>query len=391
MRIVVCPHDLGVGDSQIMAVDLAAALRGRGHHVMLYATPGRLLDRIHALRLDLTLSAPGTRLSAGWATGLMRLTRSWRADVVHTFGWAPSIGASFGVHGLIGVPQVISVESMDVPRFLPRHLDLIVGSRQLWSSTEAHHRRHLMRPPVDTSSGAHTDPLAARRSFGLSPEDLVVSLVSEMTLDPDRAAGVIAAIAAVDRLAERVPAVLLVSADGPELTRIRAAAHRVNARHGRRVVVTAGLLSDPSAVLASADVVLGMGSSVLRGMAFAKPAVVLGADGYCEPVIPRTVETLDWHGFHGVGDGGEFQLLPHLLELALDASERRRRGAWSRAVVEEHHSLRRAALLLENIYGNALARRNGLAERAGSLARSAAGLGSFLTHRPGWRASWMER
>lgn len=391
MRIVICPQDLGVGDDQIMALDLAAAIRARGHHVMLYAPPGPLLDRIHALGLDLTLSEPGTSRSMGWTAGLIRLARRWRADVVHTYGWAPSMGASFGVHGLLGMPQVITVESTHVPRFLPRHLDLIVGTRQLWSSAEKHRCRHLMESPVDTGAGAHIDPLAARRSFGLSPDDLVVTLVSQMTTDPDKAAGVIAAIACVDRLAEREPAVLLVGGDGPELLRIRAAANRVNARHGRRVVILPGFLPDPSAAYASADVVLGTGSSVLRGMAFAKPAIVLGADGYCEPVVPRTLKTLAWHGFHGVGGGGEYPLLAPLIELAGNATERRRRGVWSRAVVEESHSLRRAALLLENIYGNAMVRRNGFAERAGSLARSAAELGSSLTYRHSWRAQWMAR
>lgn len=147
------------------------------------------------------------------------------------------------------------------------------------------------------------------------------------------------------------------------------------------MVLVTGSLPDPSPAYAAADVVLGMGGSVLRGMAYAKPAIVLGADGFCEPVTRRTMTSFDWQGYYGVGDGGEYGLLPHLMELAADAAERRRRGEWSRAVVEEHHSLRRAALLLENIYGNALGRRHGLAERTGSLARSAAELGSFLTHR----------
>lgn len=381
MRIIVCLHDMEVGGSQLNALDLAAAIRDRGHHVMLYASPGPLMDRVRALGLDLTLSGSSARLSLGWAAGLLRLARAWRADVVHTYEWAPSIGASFGAHGLIGIPQVMTVLSGDVPRFLPRHLDLIVGTRKLWSDTGTHPRRHLMSPPVDTIACVPTDPWPARRSLGLSPEDLVISLVGQMTTHLDQAAGVIAAIAHVDRLAEREPAVLLVGGGGPELPRVRAAARRVNARHGRRVVVSTGSLPDPSAAYAAADVVLGMGGSVLRGMAYGKPAIVLGADGFCEPVTRQTMASFGWQGFYGVGDGGEYGLLPHLRELAADAAERHRRGEWSRAIVEEHHSLRRAALLLENIYGNALGRRHGLAERTGSLVRSAAGLGSFLTHR----------
>ncbi len=381
MRIIVCPHDMGMGGSQLNALDLAAAVRDRGHHVMLYAAPGPLMDRAHVLGLDLTLSNTGLRLSTGWAAGLVRLARSWRADVVHTYEWAPSIGASFGAHGLFGVPQVMTVLSMEVPRFLPRHLDLVVGTRQLWAAADEHPHRHLMEPPIDTVVNTPSDPWPARQVFGISPEDLVISLVGRMTTDLDKSGGVIAAIAAVDRLAAREPAVLLLAGDGPELPRIRAVANRINTRHGRRVILTPGSLADPVPAYAAADVVLGMGSSVLRGMAFAKPAIVLGADGFCEPVTAQTLGAFDWQGFYGIGDGGEYPLLAPLTELARDAAERRRRGEWSRAVVENHHSLRRAALLLDNIYGNARERRSGVARRTASLARSAAGLGSFLSGR----------
>jgi phosphatidyl-myo-inositol alpha-mannosyltransferase len=381
MRVIVCPHGMDGDAGQLNALELAAAIRDRGHHVMLYAAPGPLLDRVRALNLDLTLADSPAHPSVGWAAGLIRLARSWRADVVHTYEWPASVGASFSAHALLGIPQVMTVLSMDVPRFLPRHLDLIVGTRQLWSAIGTHHRRHLMESPVDTIASTPTDPWPARRCLGLSPEDLVITLISRMTTDLDQAAGVIAAIASVDRLAEREPAVLLVGGDGPELLRVRAAARRVNARHGRHVVFTPGVLPDPSAAYAAADVVLGMGGSVLAGMAFAKPAIVLGADGFCVPVTRQTAESVGRQGFYGFGDGGEYPLLPHLRELAADTAERRRRGEWSRAIVEDHHSLRRAALLLENIYGNALGRRSGLTERTGSLARSAAALGSFLTRR----------
>lgn len=377
MRIIVCPHDMGTGGRQLNALDLAAAVRDRGHRVMLYATAGPLMDRAHELGLDLTLSTSGLRPSAGWATGLMRLVRSWRADLVHTYEWAPAIGASFGAHCLLGVPQVMTVLSMEVPRFLPRHLDLIVGTRELWSGAGSHPYRHLMEPPIDTVANAPTDPGPARRSFGIGPDELVISVVGRLTGDLDKAAGVMAAIAAVDRLATRVPVVLLAAGSGPEFPRIQAAAQRVNARHGRRVVLVPGNLQDPSPAYAAADLVLGMGSSMLRGMAHAKPGIVLGADGFCAPVTPQTLDTFSWQGFYGIGDGGEYPLLPLLEELAADPAERRRRGEWSRQLVAENYGLRRAALLLENIYGNAHGSQRALGRRTASLARSAAGLSSY--------------
>lgn len=378
MRIIVCPHDMGMGGSQINALDLAAGIRDRGHDVLLYCAPGRLVELAESRSQPWVPSASGLHLSAAWTAGLVRLARAWRADLAHTYEWAPSLGASFGVHALMGLPQVMTVLSMDVPRFLPRHLDLVVGTRELLDKADAHPHRHLIEPPIDTSAEAPGDRQQARLTWGLGSADFVVSVVGRMTPDLHKDAGVLATIDAVDQLATSQPAVLIAAGDGPTLPAVQDAARRVNDRHGRQVVMVPGNLTDPTSAYVASDVVVGMGSSVLRGMAFGKPAVVLGASGFTMPVTEATFPLFRQTGFYGVGSGEQYQILAALRFLASDAAEGRSRGEWSRNVVEANYSLASAVIELEAIYHGALARRARAPQRAASLVHSAAGFGSHL-------------
>ena len=81
MRILVYPHDLGVGGSQLNALDLAAAVRARGHEVLVHGTPGPLVDRVHELGLEFVEAAPiGRRPSPAAVAGLVRLSRGARTS-----------------------------------------------------------------------------------------------------------------------------------------------------------------------------------------------------------------------------------------------------------------------------------------------------------------------
>ncbi|MGC5628589.1 glycosyltransferase [Georgenia sp. Z1344] len=393
MRIVVCPHDMGMGGSQINALDLAAAVRDRGHEVVVYAPPGPLVERARAAGLDWRPAATGLRLSLPWALGLMRLVREWRADLVHAYEWAPSMGASLGAHGWLDTPLVMTVLSMEVPGFLPRHLDLVVGTERLAAEAagEGFAHRHVLEPPIDTALDTPRPAGPARRSLGLDEGGPVVSVVGRLTTDLDKSAGVIAAIAAVGTLAERLPVTLLVAGDGDDAARVRIAADEVNDRHGRPVVRMPGTLLDPGAAYAAGDVVLGMGSSILRGMAHARPAVVLGAGGYVRAVRADTMPEFLREGFFGHGDGGPYALRDPLEQLLTDRAERTRLGEWSRRLVEQRFGLDRAATVLLDIYAQAHDRSRGgrpvltTARRAASLARSAGAMSGFLLHRAGAR------
>jgi hypothetical protein len=137
--------------------------------------------------------------------------------------------------------------------------------------------------------------------------------------------------------------------------RLERRAEEVNRRVGRNAVVLTGELLDPRPAYAAADVILGMGGSALRAMAYAKPVIVLGEGGFSRTLDETTADSFLWQGFYGIG--GHSDLAAQLLALLEDAVLRTRLGAFSRQLVEEKFSLSAAAASLEAMYQEVLATR----------------------------------
>jgi hypothetical protein len=79
----------------------------------------------------------------------------------------------------------------------------------------------------------------------------------------------------------------------------------MNARLGREAVTLTGPLMDPREAYVAADIVLGMGTSAQKGMAFAKPVVIQGERGYWETLTPESMPQYLHHNFYGLGDGSD--------------------------------------------------------------------------------------
>src|SRR5262245_12407455 len=110
MRIVVYPHDLSIGGSQINAIELAAAVRDRGHEVLVFAVPGPLADHIERLGLQLVPAADARRRPApAVMRQLTELVRERRIDLVHGYEWPPALEAYYGPFLRRGVPAVCTV------------------------------------------------------------------------------------------------------------------------------------------------------------------------------------------------------------------------------------------------------------------------------------------
>jgi hypothetical protein len=141
---------------------------------------------------------------------------------------------------------------------------------------------------------------------------------------------------------------------------------------------------DPRRAYAAADVVLGMGGSALRGMAFGKPLVVQGiGGGFFELVTPESSAGFmseGWGGKGPVGDGraeGAARLARILPPLLGDPATRARLGAYGRSLVVERYSLDHAAALQEEVYASAMApaARPTAGQRAADAARTGTGAG----------------
>lgn len=360
LRILVYPHMLTVGGSQLNAVELAGAVRDLGHEVIVFGTPGPLVEVVHDLRLPYVESPqPGRRPSAVVIRALSSLVEERAIDVLHAYEWPPAIECYVAGSLLRRRPTVCTVMSMGVAPFIPSHLPLVVGTRHIQATEERRRRAEvtLLEPPVDTTSnrpdvdGSDLLPAGVRSP---DPDVLHIVVVSRLAHEL-KLQGLLEAISVMPQLAAEFRVRLVVVGGGPAAEAVAAAARRSNELCGEEVVVLAGELLDPRPAYALADVALGMGGSALRAMAFGRPLVVQGERGFWEELSPETVDRFLYQGWYGTGDGqdGGPRLLELLRRLLQDADRRRTLGAYGRGLVVERFSLARAARTQVEVYARA--------------------------------------
>jgi glycosyltransferase involved in cell wall biosynthesis len=225
----------------------------------------------------------------------------------------------------------------------------------------------VIEPPVDTDrdrlDAVDVDGFLA--CHNIDADRPRVAVVSRLDRDI-KLEGVLRTIDACAAL-ESFGLTLVIVGSGNALSEVRQAADRVNDRLQRRAAVLTGRLLDPRAAYAAADIVVGMGGSAMRGMAFEKPVVVLGANGFALPFEPATAEYFFWHGFYGRGP--MYDLTAALRRVLSDPALQASLGQFSRRTVESKYSLDLAYRHLERTYWAAVDCRPDNSDRWLSTAR----------------------
>jgi glycosyltransferase involved in cell wall biosynthesis len=155
-------------------------------------------------------------------------------------------------------------------------------------------------------------------------------------------------INAVRVLGRDYPLRLAVVGDGEIRAELQHLADAANAELGRPAVVLTGALLDPRPAYAGADIVVGMGGSALRGMAFGKPVIIVGEKGFSALLAVHTAESFHYKGIYGVGDGpdGNQRLVADIRALAERPQVLPSLGAFSRKFVLDHFALETVAARL---------------------------------------------
>ena len=389
MKILVYPHDMNMGGSQLNAIELAAQVKKLGHEVIVFGHDGVLRERVAELGLEF-VEAPRARIrpTPSIVGALRRLVEERGIDIVHGYEWPPALETTLALGYKHRTKAVSTVLSMSVAPFIPRHVSLMVGTEQI-AAVERDSKRSLvglMEPPVDTilntpDIDVGTDSFAA--TWNLDPEVPVISIVSRLAHEM-KLEGILAAIAVVERCNEARPLQLLIVGDGPAGDEVREAVHRANKRMGKDRIVLTGQLEDPRPAYQLADVVLGMGGSALRAMAFRKPLIVQGEKGYWETLRVETLPEFLWQGWYGVGTGaagGEQQLFDRLSKLLEDDELRTECATFSLATVRERFSLELGAERQVRFYRAALERQIRLRSYLESMIRATMGFARYYLQR----------
>ncbi|MEV8182577.1 glycosyltransferase family 4 protein [Specibacter sp. NPDC078692] len=351
MRILVCPHEMVMGGSQINAIEFASKIKNHGHEAVIYAPSGILVDYARSLGLQVIESPDASsKLELKWMLGLMKIVKNHQIDLIHTYEWGPSTAAMFSAHLLQATPMLMTVLSMEVPEFLPTHIPIVVGTKELYEKQIEKRPAVLMEPVIDLTINYPQDQAQARKSLEIAMDDFVVSIVCRLTTELEKAQGVLRAIAVAGELAARIPMRLIIAGDGPILAEVTDQANAINKQVGREVVIITGNLTDPSPVYACSDVSVGMGSSAIKGMAFGKPLIVQGAGGYWKLLTQETYPEFLDHGWYGKNGGGDDDLKRSLVALAKSPQYIHELGLFGRQIVESRYNIESAAIELANLY-----------------------------------------
>lgn len=361
MKILVYAHRLEVGGTQVNAIEIAAALRDlHGYDVLLFATPGPMVKLIEEKGLRfLPAPEPHIHPSPARMRALRDAVRCERPDLLHVWDWQQCLDAYCAVHLPQEIPMVVTDMYMSLTRLLPRALPTTFGVPALVDLAKARGWRQasLLLPPVDARLNAPgaVDPGPFRRRYGI--EHGAITLVTVCRLSEWlKSESLIRTISVVRALGRDMPLQFVIVGDGVLRAKLQRLADEINAELKRSAVILTGALLDPRPAYAAADIVVGMGGSALRGMAFGKPAVIVGEKGFSASFTPATAESFYYQGIYGLGDGdpGNSRLAADIRGLAEHPGRLPGLGAFARQFVLRHFSLEVACTRLVGVFQSAV-------------------------------------
>lgn len=362
MKILVFGHHLVVGGTPLNSIELAAALRDiHGHEVVYFATPGPMLRLVREKRLRYLPAPEGyVHPSPARMSAVRDAVRQEKPDVIHVWDWYQCLEAYYTVYLGLRAPMVVTDMFMHLTRVLPKTLPTTFGTPELVDQARAAGRRRveLLLPPVDVQANAPgaVDSRAFRDKYGLDEQNVTLVTVSRLSLSM-KFEGLGRAIAAVEALGAELPLELVIVGDGDARKALEEMARPVNARLGRPAIRFVGELVDPRPAYEAADIVIGMGGSALRGMAFAKPVIIIGEEGFSEIFSPQTAGHFYYYGIFGRGgaERGTEKLISNIRALLSDPKRLAPLGEFSRKFVVRHFSLESVSKRLSDFCESAAA------------------------------------
>ncbi|MEO7005436.1 MAG: glycosyltransferase family 4 protein [Terrimesophilobacter sp.] len=359
LKVLVHLNALELGGTQINAVDLAAQMRSHGVESVLLGARNTIPDgpsllEIAAARdMEICLYDPAPAIFSR-ARQVTAFAHRHHADLVHVYGsWGGGARPTYwGPSRFAKTPWVQTVYEMSVSPKIYRHMPMIVGTG--YQRDEQHDRPGrtiLISPPVDLVEN-HPDAVDQKQfrsanHIGDGPLVVIVSrLDASMKSVPIRAA-----IDAM-RLLAPTGATLAIVGAGDDVVAIQGRADAVNNALGRNAVRLIGPMADPRPAYAASDVMLGMGGSAARALAFAKPLVVQGEAGWSMLFEPTSAETLARSSYwspEAVADPAP-RLAAMVAPLLRDRERRAELGCFGRTFAEEHFALTSMADRLVDFY-----------------------------------------
>ena len=355
-------NQLIIGGAEVNSIELNATLRdAHGHDVVLFGTPGPMAKVAEEKGIRfLPAPCPEAHPSPARMRALCEAVRTERPDLMQVWDWRACLDAFYSAHLLMRVPMHMVLSNMAIDRLLPKALPAMFMTPELVDLARAAGRRpvELLLPPVDIHLNAPgvVDPQPFRERYGVRSDEITLVTVSRLANDL-KTESLRRTMDAVRTLGRELPLKFVIVGDGDGRVELERLAGSVNAELGRNAVVLTGPLLDPRPAYAAADIVVGMGGSSLRGMAFGKPVIIVGKQGFSAPFTSKTAESFLYKGMYGVGNGAT-ENSRHVADIQ-DLVERSDRlsalGELSRGFVVKHFGLEKVTAQLAEFCNRAVA------------------------------------
>lgn len=372
MNILVTYPWLDLGGAPNTAITLAKGLRELGHDVWFLTSEGGMYeDRLKGAGLNV-VTAPYHRtlphmyhLNHRAHRILTETLESRGIDIVHAFHPQSWILALFSAPAR-GIPVFLTavwyVDGYPYPAYPGWLLFVAEEFRDQAAPFFGPHPRlmeimpnridlEMFRPGIDASGFI--------AEHGLPEADCRIVMMGRM--DRSKLRSFQYAVEEIGLLGGRgIAASLVIAGGGDSRGEIAAAGARVNDALGREAVKMLGPVGRTPELLSAADIVFGIGRCAWEGMACAKPAVIVGENGFAGIAEPSKVAELAYYNFAGrnrTAPAPRGELAGVTERLIRDAELRGRLGAFSREYVVENYDYRAGARRLEELYARALGER----------------------------------
>ncbi|SDZ60118.1 Glycosyltransferase involved in cell wall bisynthesis [Jannaschia faecimaris] len=376
MKVLVYAHRLQIGGTQVNSIELAAHMQDHfGYEIVFCAQPGPMEELVEAKGLKYTPAPDATvHPSIGRMKTLREIAHDQSPDLIHAWDWWQGLDAYLALYLPSRVPLIITDMMMEVTKVLPKRLTTTFGTPLVTQAARdsGWNDATLLLPPVDVEINSPTavDSSLFREKY-VDPDALTVVTVARLSASM-KLDGLVRSIYSVEKLDGNVKLQLIIVGDGTERRKLEELARQTNERLQRDAVVLAGSIVDPRPAYAAADIVIGMGGSALRGMAFGKPVIVVGERGFAKTFLPENADAFLYTGMYGVGQGStsDCKITAALSALTEEDFDREALGVFSRKFVVQNHSLDAVGSVLNDVYQSAWARRLNRAGTALDTART---------------------
>lgn len=354
MRVLMATMKLDIGGVETHIVELSKALTKRGVEVIVASNGGAYEQElaesgIRHIRVPFHSKNPLYMRQA--YRQLKEIIFENQIDVVHAHARIPAFLCGL-LHNRYHFRFVTTAHWVFTTRF-PYNILTRWGDRSLAVSDDI--KQYLMDNygiadenirvtinGIDTEKfSADTDFSAVAEEFALAEDVTRITYVSRMDIDRSLAAHKL--IEAAEDLTKAIPNLeIVIVGGGNDFEPVKAEAEAVNARLGRRVIVTTGSRTDINRFAASAQLFIGVSRAALEAMACEKPAIIAGNEGYIGIFDQDKLEVSIDTNFccRGCGETTTEQLKQDILAVLTAPPERQAElGRYARETVKEYYSM----------------------------------------------------